>query len=133
VTTERFARRIGWALIVFGLAGLVPFSLGTGRLAGLFAADPLKQGLHLLGGTLALVALSRGWARPYYQFLGSVYLLLAILGLGAVDAAGRLFGTMRLTLADSLAHLAIGAVSAFVGFERRDYEGARASHPRPHA
>jgi len=110
-----FAILFGLIMIVIGILGFLPDFAPNGLLLGLFAVNPLRNIVHLLTGVIALVCgLSNSLAsKIFFIAFGILYALLAILGFA--QGPGDLYG-MAINQADNWLHIAIAAVSLYLGF-----------------
>ncbi len=121
---RRYAQVVGVIIILIGVVGLL---LGDQLLLGLLNIDIVEDIVHLAtGGAMAYVGFARtdhGGARNVVGGLGVVYLLVGLLGF----VVPNLFGLLPhgYTIADNLIHLALGALSIWVGwFAQRDRTAA---------
>ena len=125
-TAQRIAQIIGWAFVVFGIAGF--FFTGMSmesdpelapKLFGLFPVNVLHNVVHLLFGVWGIIA-SRApaSARTYGRVGGIAYLGLAVLGAFSPD----MFGLVPIGFHDIWLHVLLGLVLAIAGFApgRRD-------------
>ena len=106
----------GIFFIVAGIGGFVPALAPEGMLFGIFMVGPVHNIIHLASGAVALfcAATGPGAARKYFQIFGVVYLLVAVLGF--VYGNNPLLGMVEHNHADIWLHIAIAAVSLFLGF-----------------
>lgn len=122
----------GAVLVLVGLAGFVPGLTTTGSngahyLLGLFMVDGVHNFVHLLTGAVALAVASRpDYSRLYFQVFGVVYALVTVLGF-FVGSGREVLGLIPVNTADNFLHLAITAVSLYLGF------GTKAEGERPSA
>lgn len=113
--TKTFTMVLGVILLLVGILGFLLNPAG-GLLLGIFAVNGTHNVIHVVSGLLAITAAFMGWARLFCQVFGVVYLLVGLLGFVATDSQGMLLGLIRVNMAGNLLHLAIGAVTAYVGF-----------------
>ena len=121
---RQYAQVVGVVIILLGVGGLL---LGEQQLLGLLNIDITEDIVHLVtGGLLAYVGFARpdlGLSRNIVGGLGVVYLLVGLLGFVAPTLGGML--PHGYTIADNLIHLALGALSIWVGwFAQRDRTAA---------
>jgi hypothetical protein len=127
-----FALLLGVAFGLVGIAGFVPglihpihdtapplaVSQGYGLVLGLFPVNVLHNIVHLLFGTLGLVAYL-GAFRPvtYARVVAVAYAVLAVMGL--VPGLDTTWGLVPIYGADVALHAVIAAAAAYVGFAAR--------------
>ena len=106
----------GIFFLAAGIAGFVSTLAPNGMLFGLFMVDTVHNCVHLASGLAALLCAfsGAGAARKYFQIFGLVYLLVGLIGFYYGDSP--LLGMMGHNKADIGLHLAIAAVSLFLGF-----------------
>ncbi|WP_020617703.1 DUF4383 domain-containing protein [Paenibacillus daejeonensis] len=108
MAARRFAALAG---LVFGFMGIV--GLFADQLFGLLHLHSSHTVLYLLAGLLGLLAASEeGYACRYAQVLGTVTIVLSVLGV----FTGNVFGLMTLGLADHILHFITGAIALYIGF-----------------
>jgi len=109
------AKLYGIVFLIVGTLGFVPSVTPNGYLLGLFHVNGSHNVIHLLTGVLALVVGFVGGraSRVFFLCAGIVYGLLSFFGFFAVDRP--LFGVMAHNYADAWLHLAMAAVSIFLG------------------
>lgn len=117
----------GSVFVLSGIAGFVPPLVSDGKLVGIFAVNGAHNLVHLATG---LVALAIAFARPqamamFFRVFGVVYGLTAVLGFFSGDMP--LLGIVAHNRADMWLHVAIAAVSLWLGFGFRDDAPARAA------
>lgn len=110
----------GLAFALVGVAGFVPALAPDGLLLGAFAVNGAHNLVHLVTG---IVALAIAFARPasmraFFRVFGLVYGLVAVLGMFSGDAP--LLGIIAHNHADMWLHVAIAAVSLWLGFGFHD-------------
>jgi len=109
---KTLATVLGAVLTVVGVAGLF---VGEGTLL-FFNVNMLHNLVHIVSGLLGLLAgltADGAYAKWYNVGFGSVYLLVALLGLLGVGAVVSL---LNLNAADNWLHLLIAVVTLGVGF-----------------
>ena len=124
-TVQRVAQIFGIVFILVGLYGFTATGMGNmeadptraPQLLGLFPVNVVHNVVHVLFGIWGLAA-SRtfGGARSYARIAGSLYLVLAVLGLLMPNG----FGLVPLGGNDVWLHLVLGVVLAGVGFTARE-------------
>lgn len=112
---KTFAMVLGVILLLVGILGFLLNPAG-GLLLGIFAVNGPHNAIHVASGLLGIAAAFMGWARLFCQAFGVVYLLVGLLGFVATDSQSMLLGLIHINMAANLLHLAIGAVTAYVGF-----------------
>ena len=110
----------GVILVLAGLAGYVPALTPDGKLLGVFAVNGAHNIVHILTGVIALaIALaSPANMANFFKVFGVVYALVAVLGFFSGDQP--LLGIIAHNAADMWLHVAIAAVSLWLGFGMRD-------------
>ena len=110
----------GVVLILAGIAGYVPALTPDGKLLGIFAVNGPHNLVHITSGAIALaIALaSPGHMGTFFKVFGVVYALVAVLGFFAGDQP--LLGIIAHNMADMWLHIAIAAVSLWLGFGVRE-------------
>lgn len=104
----------GIFFLVAGIGGFVSSLAPNGMLFGIFMVGPVHNCIHLASGAAALLCAFSGASRKYFQIFGVVYLLVALLGFYYGD--NPLCGMVEHNKADIWLHVAIAAVSLFLGF-----------------
>lgn len=106
----------GIIFIALGVIGFVPELMHKGMFLGTFKLNALHNAVHLGTGVIALwVAFSSSSAcRIFFQVFGIVYALIAILGFIYKDQ--MILGILSNNRPDSWFHLAVAAVSLYLGF-----------------
>jgi hypothetical protein len=117
----------GIAFVLAGIAGFVPPLVSDGKLVGIFAVNGAHNLVHLATGVIALAI---AFARPqamgmFFKVFGVVYGLTAVLGFFSGDMP--LLGIIAHNHADMWLHVAIAAVSLWLGFGFRDDAPAHAA------
>lgn len=119
---QRYARLIGWTLVLVGIAGFfynADFGSGDGTdrdaVLGILDVNAWHNLVHLSTGLLGVaVAGHYGGARSYALGLGAVYLLVAIAGF-AVGDGEELLDLVPVNTEDNVLHLLIGVAGLLVG------------------
>lgn len=108
----------GIVLIFVGAAGFLPSFYIHDLLFGFFMVNFVHNLFHIISGVLAIMAAtSYYYSRLFFQILGIVYGILAILGFAL---SGDLsFMMLTLNIADNILHLVIAIVALYLGFFRR--------------
>jgi hypothetical protein len=119
---KKLAIAFGLVFLVVGIMGFIPGITKGGHLLGIFHVNTAHNVVHLLTGLAALVVgtASHHASVLFFRVFGIVYGAVAVLGFLGGDQA--VLGIIANNRADSWLHLAIAAVSLFVGF---------AMHERP--
>ncbi|MBA4148620.1 MAG: DUF4383 domain-containing protein [Verrucomicrobia bacterium] len=109
------ARIYGVLFLILGMLGFIPAATPNEHLFGLFHVNAAHNVIHLLTGA---VALSVGFtgdraSKIFFLTFGIIYGLISFLGFLA--GSRPLFGFMAHNIADAWLHLAIAAVSIFLG------------------
>jgi hypothetical protein len=105
----------GAVLLLVGLLGFVSPLVPDMKLLGIFQVDALHNVVHVVTGIGALLAANAGLkaSKMFFQIFGVVYALVTILGF--LTGMG-LFVLIPVNMADNFLHLAISALSLYVGF-----------------
>jgi Domain of unknown function (DUF4383) len=117
-----YALVIGLILVVIGIVGFfyrASFSSGDGiqrdAVLGILDVNGWHNVLHIASGSIGLVlAGSHGGARAYALALGSVYLLVALLGFVAGDG-DEIVNLIPVNTEDNALHLLIGVAGVGTG------------------
>lgn len=128
---KKAALLFGVVFLVIGIGGFLPFLLfGTDpatsspMLLGLFAVNGVHNLIHIASGLGALAgSTSTAYARLYFKIFGVVYALVTVLGF--LSAGSLLLGLVPINLANNLLHVAIAAVTLYLGFV---YKGGEETH-----
>ena len=117
---KKIGLAFGVVLILAGIAGYVPALTPEGKLLGIFAVNGPHNLVHIATGAIALaIALaSPGHMGTFFKVFGVVYALVAVLGFFAGDQP--LLGIIAHNMADMWLHIAVAAVSLWLGFGVRD-------------
>ena len=113
-TVQRVAQIFGVIFLIIGIAGFFfSMSMDEAMLLGMFPVNVAHNIVHLLFGLWGLAAArSFAGAKSYAQFVGVLYLALAVLG--GVDPTG--FGLIPIGGNDIWLHAGIGLVLSYFGF-----------------
>lgn len=96
---KAYARGAGWIALLLGIIGFFVTDL-----LGLIQFDKMHSIIHLVLGVLGIAAArSEKWAKHYAQILGSLYLVLGVLGFFLPSFLG-----MHLEVAENLLHILLG-------------------------
>lgn len=114
--TQLVAKILGVVLILVGVLGFVPVLTTDGQLLGIFHVNTLHNIIHLASGAAVLYAgmNSEKLSRMYFKVFGIVYALVTVLGFVYGDKS--ILGLVANNMADTFLHLAIAAVSLYLGF-----------------
>ena len=117
-----------YALVFFlvVLVGYITSFNSNDLLFGLFAIDPIDDGLHLLSALWAALAAWHSFRQSviYFKIFGILYCLDGVMGIifgnGYLDFAIFLHGIRALDLGTKIAinipHIAIGGLAIIIGF-----------------
>lgn len=113
---KKIGLAFGAVFVLVGLAGFVPALTPDGKLLGLFAVNGAHNLVHIATGAIALgIALASPAALAlFFKVFGVVYGLVAILGYFSGDQP--ILGMIAHNMADMWLHVAIAAVSLWLGF-----------------
>lgn len=113
---KRLAIIAGVIFLIVGIAGFIPALCPNGMLFGIFAVDTMHNIVHLATGAVAIALglASESAARNFFRVFGIVYALVTVMGFVA-GRDGQVMG-MAMNMADHFLHLAIAAVSLYLGF-----------------
>ncbi len=112
-TVSKSVMTLGIIFIIIGIWGFF-----QNPILGLFLADPVHNGVHLISGILAVIFASRGEApaKQFSKVFGVIYGLLAIYGF---FVPGHLyFGFLQANNADDWLHLVLAAIFLYLGYSR---------------
>ena len=117
---KKIGLAFGVILVLAGLAGYVPALVPGGKLLGIFAVNGAHNLVHIASGAIAiLVALaSPANMSAFFKVFGVVYALVAVLGFFAGEQP--LLGVIAHNMADMWLHVAIAAVSLWLGFGMKE-------------
>jgi hypothetical protein len=117
---KKIGLAFGVIFILVGLAGYVPALTPDGKLLGIFAVNGPHNLVHLATGVvaLALALWSPANLSLFFKVFGVVYGLVAVLGFFAGEQP--LLGIIAHNHADTWLHVAIAALSLWLGFGTRD-------------
>lgn len=105
----------GIVFICIGVAGFVPSFYVNDLLFGYFLVNFFHNSFHIITGVLAIMAgTSFYYSKLFFQILGIVYGILAILGF--VLKGDLSFMMLHMNLADNILHLVIALVALYLGF-----------------
>lgn len=128
--TKTLALIFGLVFLAVGILGFVPsmvqpptmhpeVGMNHGLLLGYFPVNTAHNIVHILFGLWGLAASrSFGGARGYFQAVGIIYVLLAILGL--IGATETTFGLIPIYGYDVWLHAALGIIGLILGFGVRE-------------
>lgn len=105
----------GVIFILIGILGFVPSLTPEGKLLGIFMVNGAHNLVHLLTGVVAILCglASERASKLFFIIFGVIYGLVTILGF--VQGTGMLLGLIAINPADNWLHLAITAVSLWLG------------------
>ncbi|MDX1900797.1 MAG: DUF4383 domain-containing protein [Gammaproteobacteria bacterium] len=110
---QKLAVVFGIVLLAVGILGFVPSLTTDGMLFGIFEVDNMHNGVHLLTGVLALVAVTNAsYTKLYFKIFGVIYAIVAVWGF---VADGNVL-MMHMNMADNVLHAVIAVVALFAGF-----------------
>lgn len=111
-----FAVIFGVIMIVVGVLGFIPVVTEDNHLFGIFHVNFVHNVIHIATGFIALLSgLNNALAsRLFFQVFGVVYGLVGLLGIYYGSSA--ILGIVANNFADTLLHLAIAALSLYLGF-----------------
>lgn len=117
---KKIGLAFGAVFVLVGLAGFVPALTPDGKLLGLFAVNGAHNLVHIATGAIALgIALASPAALSlFFKVFGVVYGLVAILGYFSGDQP--ILGMIAHNMADMWLHVAIAAVSLWLGFGMKE-------------
>ncbi len=105
----------GIFFIFVGVAGFMPLFTKNDLLFNLFMVDTAHNIIHLISGFIALLcAFKTKISLYYFRVFGVIYAIVAIAGFITHDLV-----IIHVNLADNLLHIAIAAISLFLGFFHR--------------
>ena len=107
---------LGAVFLLIGVLGFVPGATTDGMLLGLFHVNPAHNFVHLLSGTIAVIAGLSGGSAPlwFFRVFGIFYGLVAVLGFLAGDSP--VLGMIANNRADVWLHALLSLVSLILGF-----------------
>jgi hypothetical protein len=117
---KKIGLAFGAVFVIVGILGFVPALTPDGKLLGIFAVNGAHNLVHLATGAIALaIALaSPSGLGLFFKVFGVIYALVAVLGFVSGDAP--LLGIIAHNQADLWLHVAIAAVSLWLGFGMKD-------------
>ena len=116
---KKAALLFGVVFLVIGVLGFVSIftpqdSNGMPLLLGVFMVGAIHNIIHIASGIAALIgSRSERYATTYFKVFGIVYALVTVVGFVQTDTV---LGLISVNLADNFLHLAIAAVSLYLGF-----------------
>jgi len=127
---KTFALIFAIVFLIIGVAGFIP-ALAPANANGqlllhIFQINTVQSVIHLLTAAAALAAFLGGsyYAATYFKVFGVVYAAVVLWGLPGFTHTFNavLFGLIHVNLATELLHIAIAAVSLYVGFGLKETE-----------
>lgn len=117
---KKIGLAFGVIMILAGVAGYVPGLTPDGKLLGIFAVNGAHNLVHIATGAIALVIAlaSPASLSLFFKIFGVVYGLVAVLGYFAGDQP--LLGIIAHNHADMWLHVAVAALSLWIGFGMKD-------------
>ena len=119
--SKKLAMTLGVIFLIVGILGFIPNPIvGTDAL---FHADTWHNIVHIVTGlVLMYVSAKTAVSSGTMKIVGVVYLLVAILGLLAVDAGGMgtILGFIQVNSADNWLHVVLGIVIVIAGFAKNE-------------
>lgn len=105
----------GIGFIFFGVGGFLPSFYINNLLLGFFQVNTIHNLFYIISGVLAIMAAtSYYYSRLFFQILGVVYAILAILGF--VFSGDLSFMMLTMNTADNILHLVIALIALYLGF-----------------
>jgi hypothetical protein len=109
--TKIFARAAGWLALILGILGFF-----VDDLLGLIQFDTIQNVVHLVIGVIGIAAAqNNNWAKLYAQLLGTIYLLLGIIGFFLPDLIG-----LHLEATENLLHILLGIWGLWAAFGEKE-------------
>jgi Domain of unknown function (DUF4383) len=120
----------GFAFLLGGALGFVPGVTKDGMYFGIFMVNAPHNILHIVSGTMFLVASISGekTARLWFQMFGVAY--GAIAAAGFLVGEGMILGLISNNLYDAWGHAGLALAMLLIGFMRRG-QGANALRQCP--
>jgi Domain of unknown function (DUF4383) len=120
----------GFAFLLGGALGLTPGVTKDGMYFGIFMVNAPHNILHIVSGTMFLVASISGekTARLWFQMFGVAY--GAIAAAGFLVGEGMILGLISNNLYDAWGHAGLALAMLLIGFMRRG-QGANALRQCP--
>tara|TARA_Y100000310_G_C20492018_1_gene719715 strand:- start:57 stop:395 length:339 start_codon:yes stop_codon:yes gene_type:complete len=112
MNTSAFTKLLGWALVIFGIAGLF-----TGNTLIVFEVNTAQNIVHIATGIAALIAVSRGTTSLFLQIIGALYGCIAVVGLVNY---GDVLGFFRVNTADNFLHIVVAIACLYFGLRKRE-------------
>jgi hypothetical protein len=116
MSLKKCARDFGVVLFLIGLLSCIPGLTLDSYFLGVFKVNDVTNVLHLATGLIAFV-ISHGSLRAcqfYFQIVGILYGIIAILGFGYGDV--DILGYIASNMAGTWLHLIICILSLYLGF-----------------
>lgn len=114
--TRLLAILFGIAFIFIGISGFFHVFMTNGLVFGFLEMGTMLSIVYVLSGVLAIMAAtSFHYARLYFQIVGIIYALMAILGFWRHN----LF-IAHVNFSDNLMHAVIGIIALIIGFKRKN-------------
>ncbi len=106
MSLKNLAVVFGIVFLAIGILGFVPgVTTSDGLLLGIFQVSPLHNAIHILSGIAALLgAKSDQYAKMYFLVFGTVYALVAIVGL---VQGNTVLGLIDVNPADNILHVVL--------------------------
>jgi hypothetical protein len=106
----------GAAFLFGGVLGFVPGVVNDGMYFGIFMVNTPHDILHIVSGTLFLLAsiAGAGLTRLWFQIFGAVYTAIAVAGFIVGD--GMVFGFISNNLYDAWGHAGLALAMLLIGF-----------------
>jgi len=123
-----FALLFGIIFLMFGIAGFVPGALTDGQLVRVFKVNTWLNVLHLLTGLFAVIVcwMRRPYCRIYFQIIGTLYALIAVLGFIYDD--NDLLGLFANNQSDTWFHVIAAIAALVVGYGEADTSSNHRGH-----
>ena len=124
-STQTLGKIMGSAFLFGGILGFVPGVTKDGMYFGIFMVNTPHNILHIVSGTVFLVAsvLGAGPARLWFQIFGTFYAAIALIGFVVGD--GMIFGLISNNLYDAWGHAVLALGMLLIGVAGRSHEPLR--------
>lgn len=107
----------GIGFIFIGVAGFLSLFIIQGLLFGLYEVNTANNIFALVCGVLAIMsATSHRRTRHYFQLLGLIYLVLAVVGIATGGDLKLIM--MHVNMADNIFRIIVAAIFIYLGFAR---------------
>lgn len=115
-----FAFIFGIIFLIIGIAGFIPDFVSNNRLAQVFHVNIWLNSLHVVSGAFGLIVgfINKVVSRLYFQIIGVLYAILAILGF--VYGTKDILGIFASNTPDTWFHVIIAIAALVLGYGARD-------------